>query len=110
MKKKETLCHLFYHNFWRDASALLLHSLQESVDLASCLLDVELSEDHVGGLGDFLWLGSEADLVGVLRLERHAVLLELLVGLWFALWASALAPWRRILNERLQAEFNSDGH
>ena len=85
-------------------------SVSVSIDAPSRLLHVELAEDHVGGLGDLLWLHGEADLVGVLRLECHAVLLELLVGLGFALGAAALAPRRRILDERLQAEFNCDGH
>ena len=52
-----------------------------SIDASARLLHVELSEDHICGLGDLLWLCGEANLIGVLSLQRHAILLKLLVGL-----------------------------
>ena len=59
----------------------LIYPTSISIDASARLLHIELSEDHICGLGDLLWLCGEADLIGVLSLQCHAILLKLLVGL-----------------------------
>ena len=85
-----------------------LEFVECSVEPHSGLLDIELTEDHIGGLGHFLGISREADLTLVLGHERHAVLLQLLEGLRLTLGPPALPC--ATLDQRLQAEFDSDGH
>ena len=74
--------------------------------------DVELSEDQFSCLSYLLWVHSEADLLGMLSLEAHAVLFELFESLALTFTHMICPSLTKELtqNERLKAELNSDGH
>lgn len=94
-----------FHSF----SYWLSLSLSFSIDLPSSFFNIELSEYHVGGLGDLFRIHCVADLVRMLVDQCHAVLLQLLERLWLALGSTAAATGI-VLNEWLEAEFYRDGH
>ena len=81
-------------------------------DIMACIFNLELSEHHVCSLIDLFRVHGEADLSWVLCNKGLTILSQLLEGLALAL--SALASFSigacSLLNERFEAELNSDCH
>ena len=81
-------------------------------NIMACIFDLELSEHHVCSLIDLFRVHGEADLSWVLCDEGLTILSQLLEGLALAL--SALTSFSigacSLLNERFEAELNSDCH
>ena len=70
-----------------------------------------MPKDKLSSLSDLRRVHSEADLLGMLSLEAHAVLFELLESLALTFTHVISASLSGIhLDEGLKAEFNSDGH
>ena len=83
--------------------------VRSSVKRSTCLFHIELSEHHVCGLSYFRGISCKADLIWMFGHEGQAVLLQLLEGLRLALRPRS-ASSASILDQRLQAELDSNGH